>query len=127
VSKRSRRPSEPGRSSPWSTSPSTRHDAEPAGLRERLAAPGTGVGHVAWLAESLEAETERLTRGGLRAFHAGRTGPASAVWFDGSDLGHPIEVLQRRDELGRFYDGVHRAAEGWDGSAPLRPAAEAPG
>jgi hypothetical protein len=103
------------------------HDAEPAGLRERLMAPGTGVGHVAWLAESLEAETERLTRSGLRAFHTGRTGPASAVWFDGGDLGHPIEVLERRDELLRFYDGVHRAAEGWAGSAPLRRAAELAG
>ena len=29
------------------------HDAQPAGLRSSLAQPGSGVGHVAWLADSL--------------------------------------------------------------------------
>ena len=46
-------------------------------------APGGGVGHVAWLADSLEDEIARLAALGLAPFHAGRTGPASAVWFDG--------------------------------------------
>jgi hypothetical protein len=99
------------------------HAAEPAGLREALVAPGGGVGHVAWLADSLEVETERLQGLGIHPFHAGRTGPASAVWFDGGPLlGHPIEVLQRRDELLGFYDLVRAAAGNWDGSRPLRPA-----
>jgi hypothetical protein len=99
------------------------HAAEPAGLREQLVAPGGGVGHVAWLADSLQLETERLQGLGIQPFHAGRTGPASAVWFDGGRLlGHPIEVLQRRDELLGFYDLVRDAAEGWDGSRPMRPA-----
>jgi hypothetical protein len=97
------------------------HAAEPAGLREQLVAPGAGVGHVAWLADSLELETERLQSLGMVPFHAGRTGPASAVWFDGGPLlGHPIEVLQLRDELLGFYDLVRRAAKDWDGSEPLR-------
>jgi Glyoxalase/Bleomycin resistance protein/Dioxygenase superfamily len=97
------------------------HDAQPAGLREALVSPGGGTGHVAWLADSLEAETERLAGLGIIPFHAGRTGPASAVWFDGGPLlGHPIEVLQRRDELLGFYAMVKRSAEGWDGSEPLR-------
>ena len=53
-------------------------------------------------------------------FHAGRTGPASAVWFDGGELfGHPIEVLQRRDELlGLLRDGARRG--GRDGTARSR-------
>ena len=93
------------------------HEARPAGLADALVRPGRGVGHAAWLAESLEAETARLRAAGLEPFHAGRTGPVSAVWFDGGPLfGHPIEVLQRRDELLRFYATVRRAAEGWDGS-----------
>ena len=82
---------------------------------------GRGVGHAAWLAESLEDETERLKAAGLAPFHAGRTGPASAVWFDGGPLGHPVEVLQRRDELLGFYATVVRAAEAWDGSDLYRP------
>lgn len=97
------------------------HDARPAGLHEALVAPGGGVGHVAWLAESLEQETARLGTLGIEPFHTGRTGPASAVWFDGGPLlGHPIEVLELRDELLGFYAMVRAAADGWDGSDPLR-------
>jgi hypothetical protein len=80
------------------------HDAQPQGLNEALTKPGAGIGHVAWLADDLVAETARLERAGLRPFHTGRTGPVSAAWFDGGDLfGHPVEVLQWCDELRRFY------------------------
>ncbi|HYB40720.1 MAG TPA: VOC family protein [Candidatus Methylomirabilis sp.] len=97
------------------------HDAQPAGLRDSLASPGGGVGHVAWLADSLEDEVARLQRAGIIPFHAGRTGPASAVWLDGGELfGHPIEVLGRRDELLRFYSMVREASVGWGGTDPLR-------
>lgn len=97
------------------------HAAEPAGLRDALTAPGAGVGHVAWLADSLEAETARLRAAGLEPFHTGRTGPASAVWFHGGPLlGHPVEVLERRAELLGFYAMVRDAAAGWDGRDPLR-------
>ncbi len=98
------------------------HDAEPAGLRAALVPAGGGVGHVAWLADSLEEETARLVSLGLTPFHTGRTGPASAVWFDGGPLlGHPIEVLQRRDQILGFYAAVRAAANGWDGTEPYRP------
>ncbi len=97
------------------------HDARPAGLRDALVAPGGGVGHVAWLAESLDDEVRRLEAAGLHAFHTGRTGPASAVWFDGGALfGHPIEVLQEREEILGFYAMVRAAAEGWDSADALR-------
>lgn len=97
------------------------HDAQPGGLADAFAGPGDGVGHVAWLAESLEDEVRRLRAAGLTPFHAGRTGPASAVWLDGGALfGHPIELLQRREELLRFYAMVREASMGWDGSDPLR-------
>ena len=97
------------------------HDVEPAGLADALVKPGDGVGHVAWLAESLEDEVARLEAAGFVPFHTGRTGPASAVWLDGPGPGHPIEVLQRRDELEGFYDMVKTAGEGWDGQDPYRP------
>ena len=103
------------------------HDAQPAGLRDSLVAPGNGVGHVAWLADSLEDESARLQETGLTPFHAGRTGPASAVWFDGGEVfGHPIEVLQRRDELLGFYAMVREASLTWDGCEPLRILTGAP-
>ena len=50
--------------------------------------------------------------------HAGRTGPASAVWFDGELFGHPVEVLERRDELLRFYARVRESRP--DGTARSR-------
>ncbi len=97
------------------------HDAQPSGLRDALTAPGGGVGHVAWLADSLPAETARLAALGIEPFHAGRTGPAFATWFEGGPLlGHPIEVLERREELLRFYAMIRQAAARWDGSNPLR-------
>jgi hypothetical protein len=96
------------------------HDARPAGLRDALVTPGRGIGHVAWLADDLEQETARLRAAGLEPFHTGRTGPASAVWFEGGPLGHPVEVLQRRDEILGFYAMVANAAAGWDGSEPYR-------
>jgi Glyoxalase/Bleomycin resistance protein/Dioxygenase superfamily len=96
------------------------HDAQPTGLRDTLMKPGAGIGHVAWLADSLEDEVARLESAGLSAFHTGRTGPASAVWLNAPLLGHPVEVLQRREELEDFYRMVRDAAVGWDGSDPLR-------
>ncbi len=97
------------------------HDVQPAGLRDALVRPGAGVGHVAWLAQSLEAETARLRALGIEPFHAGRSGPASAVWFDAAGLlGHPIEVLEAREELFGFYAMVREAADGWDRSDSLR-------
>ncbi len=97
------------------------HDAQPAGLRDSLARPGAGIGHAAWLADSLEDEVARLEARGLVAFHTGRAGPASAVWLLGDELfGHPIEVLERRDELERFYAMVRDASQDWDGLEPLR-------
>ncbi len=103
------------------------HDARPAGLRDSLVTPGDGVGHIAWLADSLDDEIARLEAAGLTPFHAGRTGPASAVWLDGGEqFGHPVEVLQRRDELLGFYAMVREASAGWDGSEPLRIMTGAP-
>lgn len=97
------------------------HDAQPDGLRRAFVAPGAGVGHVGLLAGSLEHEVARLTAAGMTPFHTGRTGPASAVWLHGGPLvGHPVEVLQRREELLGFYAMVRAAAVDWDGSEPLR-------
>jgi hypothetical protein len=97
------------------------HDVQPAGLADAFVKPGAGVGHVGWIADSLDDEAARLEAAGLVPFHTGQTGPVSVVWFDGGPLlGHPIEVLQRREELLGFYAMVKRSAEGWDGSEPLR-------
>ena len=97
------------------------HSAAPAGLADALGR--LGLGHVAWLADDLEAETARLTAAGLPLFHTGRAGPVRAHWFDArATLGHHIEVLRRSPELLGFYARIRTAAAGWDGSDPLRSA-----
>ena len=50
------------------------HDAQPAGLRDALT-PGGGIGHVAWLAASLEEETDRLRGLGLSPSTPAGPGP----------------------------------------------------
>ena len=48
------------------------HDAQPAGLAGALTAPGAGIGHVAWLADDLDAEVQRLqAAGSVRSTPAG--------------------------------------------------------
>ncbi len=97
------------------------HEVQPAGLRDAFVKAGAGVGHVGLFADSLADEATRLEAGGLTPFHTGRTGPVSVEWLDGGDLfGHPVEMLQRRDELEQFYAMVREASRDWDGSEPLR-------
>lgn len=103
------------------------HDAQPAELGDAFPHPGAGIGHVGWLADSLQDEVARLQASGLTVFHTGKTGPVSAVWFDGGELfGHPIEVLQRREEIEGFYAMVREASHDWDGSEPHRILTEPP-
>jgi catechol 2,3-dioxygenase-like lactoylglutathione lyase family enzyme len=100
------------------------HGASPPGLAAMLGGPPTPrLGHVAWLAEDLEAESARLQAAGLRLFHTGRAGPVHAHYFDArATLGCHIEVHQQGPELLAFYELMRSSAEGWDGSETLRPA-----
>ncbi len=95
------------------------HGAEPPELREALG--GTlGIGHVGYVVDDQAAEVARLEAQGLRPFHTGKTGPASAVWLESDWLGHHVEVLQSAPPLLEFYASIRAAADGWDGSEPIR-------
>jgi hypothetical protein len=100
------------------------HEAEPSGLREFFgAARRPAIGHVAWLVDDLDGESDRLEAAGLPLAHTGRSGPVAANWHDGTSLlGHPVEVLRRCPEILGFYTAIGDAARDWDGSRPLRPA-----
>ncbi|MFT3864340.1 MAG: VOC family protein [Solirubrobacterales bacterium] len=94
--------------------------AEPPELREALGG-AFGIGHLGFVVDDPEAEVARLAAAGCEIFHTGRTGPASATWLTGGELfGHSIELLRRAPELEGFYAQVRAAADGWDGSDPLR-------
>jgi len=98
------------------------HSTDPPGLGRAMAPHGPGhVGHVGFLVDSLEEASERLEAVGLPAYHAGRTGPVSAIWHDGrATLGHSVELLQRNEFLDGLYERLADSAAGWDGSEPLR-------
>jgi hypothetical protein len=75
------------------------------------------IHHLGYVVEDLHRDVPRFAA----------AGPASAVWFaGGARFGHPIEVLERRDELLGFYAMVREAAVGRDGSEPLRIMTGAP-
>lgn len=96
--------------------------ADPPGLRDFFASrPAPAIGHLGWLVDDLEAESDRLQRAGLELVHTGGSGPVRAHWHDGGPLfGHPVEVLQRCPEILGLYAAIGDAAAGWDGRAPLR-------
>lgn len=93
------------------------HDCEPNPV------VGTsGVHHVAHFVDDFAAASTALTASGARevlyaetasgmpfAFHDGRT-----------EYGHLIEIYERTERLGRFYDMVHDASVGWAGHDAIR-------
>jgi len=87
-----------------------------------MAPNGAGhVGHIGILVDSLEQASAELTAEGAPAYHAGRTGPVSAIWHDArSTNGHSIELLQRNDFLAGVYERIAASAENWDRSDPIR-------
>ena len=98
------------------------HATDPPELAATMAPEGAGrVGHVGILVDSLEEASARLEATCGPAYHAGRTGPVSAIWHDGRDtLGHSVELLQRNEFLIGLYARIAQSAENWDGSDPVR-------
>jgi catechol 2,3-dioxygenase-like lactoylglutathione lyase family enzyme len=98
------------------------HSTDPPELGEVMAPNGAGhVGHIGILVDSLEQASAELTADGAPAYHAGRTGPVSAIWHDArSTNGHSIELLQRNDFLAGVYERIAASAENWDRSDPIR-------
>jgi methylmalonyl-CoA/ethylmalonyl-CoA epimerase len=77
--------------------------------------------HVAYLAEDLDAESERLEAMGLPMLFAGENGPHRSFLFDAPLLGHTIEIHQDFPVFVEFRAEMIEAAKDWDGSDPLRP------
>ncbi len=80
-----------------------------------------GVNHVAYLADDLAEERGRLENMGLKLLFEAVNGPHESVLFDAPLLGHTIEVHRDFTLFKEFRKLMAEAADGWDGSAPLRP------
>lgn len=100
----------------------TQHDDSPSVLRDLYAADEIGVHHVAHFVPSLNDTLERARASGAQiALEACTAGGTHFAMLDTSrELGHMIELYEGSGDLLKFYRHVRRAAEGWDGSEPLR-------
>jgi hypothetical protein len=99
------------------------YSASPPKLHDVLCPGGTTLGHVAWLTDSLEAESARLASLGLPPLTRGGNEHVSTAWFDGRALfGQHVELIERSPAVLGFYERIAGAARDWDGSDPIRPA-----
>lgn len=80
-----------------------------------------GVNHLAYIVEDLPEERTRLERMGLKLLFEAHNGPHDSLLFDAPLLGHTIEVHRDFTLFQDLRAAMVAAADGWDGSDPLRP------
>ena len=81
-----------------------------------------GVGHVSWVVDELNAESQRLEGLGCRLLHTASLGPVNVAWHDGGALfPHPIEVHLAGGPINGMHPRLTALADGWDGTEPQRP------
>lgn len=80
--------------------------------------------HVAYAVDDLAREDERLRELGLGLLFEAVNGPHHSNLYDAPLLGHTIEVHQAFPLFHVFHESLAKAAEGWDGTDPLRPVSD---
>jgi catechol 2,3-dioxygenase-like lactoylglutathione lyase family enzyme len=100
----------------------TQHDESPSVLRDLYARDEVGVHHVAHFVANLQDTLDQVRAAGeeiaLDACTA--TGTRFAMLDTARQLGHMVELYEPAGDLLKFYRYVRRAAQGWDGTEPLR-------
>jgi len=81
----------------------------------------SGVNHLAYIVDDLPQERARLERIGLTLLFEAKNGPHDSLLFDAPLLGHTIEIHRDFVLFQELRAAMVAAAEGWDGSDPLRP------
>lgn len=98
----------------------------PERVEERFSTPRPGIHHVAYVVAPAEVPEVRnsLDQHGLPQYLSAELGETHNTFHDASaSLGHDIEIHDDVPGLRDFFAMVRDAAEGWDGSEPLRPVA----
>jgi methylmalonyl-CoA/ethylmalonyl-CoA epimerase len=98
----------------------------PERVEKGFAAPRPRIQHVAYVVPSTEVVDLRssLDERGLPQYLSTWLGAVETTLHDASAaLGHDIEIHADNEGLHNFFAMVRNAAEGWDGSEPLRPVA----
>jgi methylmalonyl-CoA/ethylmalonyl-CoA epimerase len=95
----------------------------PERVEERFSGPLPRVHHVAYVVPPTEVARLRraLDERGLSQYLSSQLGEVETTLHDASaTLGHDIEIHADNKGLHDFFGMVKGAAEGWDGSEPLR-------
>ena len=95
------------------------HQLAPAAVEAAFTGTGYGLHHVAWFADDLDAECARLVQEGATPVVEGSTGPTRFAFLQ-SPNGAILECYQKADPILNVYAMVRQAAEGWDGTEPVR-------
>jgi methylmalonyl-CoA/ethylmalonyl-CoA epimerase len=101
-------------------------DLAPARVEKQFSGPRPRIQHLGYAVPPAEvADLRRSLEGrGLTQYLSTQLGGAEATLHDASGvLGHDLEIHVDGDALRDFFGMVSGAAEGWDGSDPLRPVA----
>jgi hypothetical protein len=97
------------------------HDVQPSRtLGPKLYGRGMAPNHVAYITPNPEQESARLEQMGLPKFLFAKFGPIEITFHDVPMFGHAIEIHKECDFIKEFFTTVAKAADGWDGSEPLR-------
>lgn len=98
------------------------HGAGPSAVRDMYAVGESGLHHLAFFVDDLDAVTTDLESAGVEmAMTATARGGVRFHFADTrASLGHMIELYEPTDHLRSFYATVAAAAAGWDGREPVR-------
>jgi hypothetical protein len=98
------------------------HDDSRSVLRDLYRRETVGIHHVAHFVENLSSSLDQARDAGavLALDAVTETGTRFAMLDLTREVGHMIELYEGSGDLLKFYRYVRRAAEGWNGSEPLR-------
>jgi catechol 2,3-dioxygenase-like lactoylglutathione lyase family enzyme len=92
----------------------------PPELAEVLAPHTPGINHASCVCADLDADSARLEELGHPLFLSARTGDFDLRFHNFELMGHALELYRENDFVHGFFAALRNAAEGWDGSEPLR-------
>lgn len=99
-------------------------DDEPSVYRETFRERGYGFHHFGVAYRNVEAELPRYLAGGWReAFRAAVPTGGEVIYLEGGSSAAPgfLELLPATPGMDAVFTGFWRAAQGWDGTDPVRP------
>ena len=97
------------------------HGTANSPVREMYQPGQTGLHHVAYIVANLAATTQQLGSWGYALAMEASAGTTRFHFVDATEhLGHFVELYEPSDGLLGFYAMVRAAADGWDGTKPVR-------